>query len=273
MGASPPAKAPFPASACARARPAAPPLIDHRTHRDELRARGYTILPGVISQTQVEQLREIVDALFRLHDPLIDFVGLNIATDGRPDGRVPDAAVFGREFKFASCLLTKHSAFWPLVSAEPVISLIRSIIGADCVLSSLNSLEPLQGHGHQPLHRDEGPVGPEGFVTANSIWVLDSMDVENGATRVVPGTHLTAEIADDADPRLRYAEAAAGSVVVTNAHVLHAASLNRDGRRRRVIHAYFTRRGRSVQTDFKHYGSPAAIASLPQSCRDLLALE
>jgi len=240
-------------------------------HQEELLTQGYTILPGVLSSAEVQELREVVDALYRLHDPKIDFKGLNIA-NGRPDGRPAECSTAGREHNFATCLLTKHSSIWPLVDREAVIFLIRSVIGQDCVLSSLNSLEPLRGHGHQPLHRDEGPVGPEGFVTANSIWVLDPMDAGNGATRLIPGTHKTAELSDDTDARLTYAEAAPGSVIVTNAHVLHGASMNRDGRRRRVIHAYYTRRGRRLQTDFRHYGSPASIASLPASCRALLAL-
>jgi len=241
-------------------------------HSQELQTRGYTVLPGVLSAAEVDKLREVVDALYRLHDPEIDFEGLNIA-DGRPDGRPLENPATSRECNFATCLLTKHSCIWPIVDREPVISLVRSIIGPDCVLSSLNSMEPLPGRGHQPLHRDEGPVGAEGFVTANSIWVLDPMDSGNGATRLIPGTHNTAELADDTDARLIYMQAAPGSVVVTNAHVLHGASMNRDGRRRRVIHAYFTRRGRPLQTDFRHYSSPASIARLPASCRALLALE
>lgn len=241
-------------------------------HQEELSTQGYTILPDILSTSEVEELREVVDALYRLHDPRIDFEGLNIA-DGRPDGCPLDNSAVRREFNFATCLLTKHSSAWPIVDREPVISLIRSVIGAHCVLSSLNSLEPLRGHGHQPLHRDEGPVGPEGFVTANSMWVLDSMDTGNGATRLIPETHKTAELSDDTDPRLRYVQAAAGSVVVINAHVLHGASMNHDGRRRRVIHGYFTKRGRKLQTDFRYYGSPASIARLPDSCRALLALD
>jgi len=59
-------------------------------------------------------------------------------------------------------------------------------------------------------------------------------------------------------------------VVVTNAHVLHGASVNRDGRRRRVIHAYFTRRGRKCQMDFRYYSSPASLTRLPPACRALL---
>jgi ectoine hydroxylase-related dioxygenase (phytanoyl-CoA dioxygenase family) len=220
----------------------------------------------------VKELREVVDALYRLHDRKIDFEGLSIA-NGRPDGRAFENDGVGREYNFATCLLTKHSSMWPIVDSGPVISLIRSVIGPHCVLSSLNSLEPLQGRGHQPLHRDEGPVGPEGFVTVNSIWVLDPMDVGNGATRLIPGSHKTTELADDADTRLTYAEAAPGSVAVINAHALHGASINRDGRRRRVIHGYFTKRGRKLQTDFRYYGSPACLARLPASCRDLLDLD
>jgi ectoine hydroxylase-related dioxygenase (phytanoyl-CoA dioxygenase family) len=239
-------------------------------HQEELARQGYTILPDMLSAGEVDALREIVDALYRLHDPQIDFQGLNIDESGRPDGRAPDRETFRRECNFATSLITRHSSIWPLVTREPVLSLIRSVIGADCVLSSLNSLEPLHGRGHQPLHRDEGPAIRGGFVTANSIWVLDAMDEENGATRLIPGTHLTDELSDDQDPRLIYARAAAGSVVVTNAHVLHGASTNRDGRRRRVIHAYFTRRGRNVQTDFRYYSAPAALAKLPPECRALL---
>jgi ectoine hydroxylase-related dioxygenase (phytanoyl-CoA dioxygenase family) len=248
--------------------------VDSRfhTHQEELLTRGYTILPEVLSTSEVKDLREVVDALYRLHDPRIDFEGLNIA-DGRPDGRAPENGAVRRGYNFATCLLTKHPCIWPLVDRDPVISLIRSVIGPDCVLSSLNTLEPLHGHGHQPLHRDEGPVGPEGFVTANSIWVLDQMDIGNGATRLIPGTHNTAELSDDTDTRLTYAETAPGSVVVINAHVLHGASINRDGRRRRVIHGYFTKRGRQLQTDFRYYSSPASIARLPASCRALVALD
>ncbi len=144
-----------------------------RDHQQQLLKHGYTIVHDVLSAGEVEQLRELVDALYRLHDPRIDFAGLNIER-GQPDGRAPQESRFGREFNFATCLLTKHPCMWPLLDREPVLSLIRSVIGQRCVRSSLNSLEPLQGHGHQPLHRDEGPVGPEGFVTANSARRLPS---------------------------------------------------------------------------------------------------
>jgi hypothetical protein len=43
------------------------------------------------------------------HYTRIDFEGLNIA-NGRPDGRAPENGAVGREYNFATCLLTKHSS-------------------------------------------------------------------------------------------------------------------------------------------------------------------
>lgn len=93
------------------------------------------------------------------------------------------------------------------------------------------------------------------------------------ATSLIPETHATAELGDDADARLMYAAAAAGNVVVTKAQLLHGASINRDGRHRSVIHGYFTRRGRKYPSDFRYYGSPASLAKLPPACRALLDLK
>ncbi len=85
-------------------------MTDYRRNQEELLTRGYTILPDVLSMSELTELREVVDALYRLHDPGIDFEGLNIAADGRPDGRVPEKGAFGREYNFATCLATKHSS-------------------------------------------------------------------------------------------------------------------------------------------------------------------
>lgn len=237
-------------------------------HLEELRDTGFTIVPHVLSTEEVEQLKDLLDHLYALFDPAIDPAGLDVSK-GAAGERLTERP---KERNWASNLVAKHSVMWGLIEREPVIDLIRQTIGEACVLSSMNSLEPIKGYGRQPLHRDEGPIGAEGAVTANSIWVLDGMDPDNGATRVVPGTHTTDELTGDDDPRVVYAEAPPGSVVVTNAHVLHAASENRDGRRRRVVHAYYTRRGRAVQTDWARYVPSAVVDRMPDATRRMLGL-
>ena len=65
------------------------------------------------------------------------------------------------------------------------------VLGPKFKLSSLNarSAEPL-GDGGQPLHVDSGAVPDDsGYWVCNSVWMLDDFTPENGATRVVPGSH------------------------------------------------------------------------------------
>lgn len=182
---------------------------------------------------------------------------------GEPILALPDGS------RFATNLLSKDPFFQGLIEREPVIGLVRSLM-PDPRLSSLNALEPVAGSGHQTLHRDEGPIGADGVVTVNSLWVFDDMDAGNGATRYLPGTQGSAVLAGDDDPGVRYAAARAGSVIIMNAHLLHGASTNHDGRRRRVVHVYFTRQGRTTQTPWDTYVPADVRSQLTASQRHLL---
>ena len=68
----------------------------------------------------------------------------------------------------------------------------------------------------------------------NSVWMLDDFTVDNGALRVVPGSHrwktLPQDVLDDcfaAHPEQTLITGRAGSVVVMNAHIWHAGLENR----------------------------------------------
>lgn len=233
-----------------------------------LREEGVVILPAVLGPQEVAAGREALDRVFeRAFDPALDAPGFAVETGaaGDPILALPDGS------RFATNLLSKEPFFRGLIHREPVIGLVRSLL-PDPLLSSLNALEPVTGTGHQTLHRDEGPVGSEGVVTVNSLWVFDDMDAGNGATRYLPGTQDSDELSADDHPGIRYAEVPAGSVIVMNAHMLHAASTNHDGRRRRVVHVYFTRQGRATQTPWKKYVPGDVASDLTPSIRHLLGL-
>jgi len=77
---------------------------------------------------------------------------------------------------------------------------------------------------------------------ATSIVMLDDVSSENGATRVVPGSHQAPmptdrHLRDPAfvHPREVTITASAGSALVFNGHLLHSATRNASGARRRTL--------------------------------------
>jgi ectoine hydroxylase-related dioxygenase (phytanoyl-CoA dioxygenase family) len=234
----------------------------------ELRATGLTVFEDVLDPAELARARRMLDDLYDRFDPSIDKPMIDVASGAAGAElltRSPDV-------NWASVLVGKDPWFRGLMRRQPVFGVVAAVLGPDCILSAMNSLEPLQGRGHQALHRDEGPVGPEGPVVVNSLWAIDDITPENGGTRFVPGTHRTAELVDDDDPRLLRIAARAGSVVVFDAHVLHGASRNLTGARRRAVHVYYTRAGRAPQTDWSRYLGPAVRVPLDADERRMVGL-
>ena len=100
-------------------------------------------------------------------------------------------------------------------------------------LTQAISIEP--GDPAQFLHRDEELFPfPHAFeVMSNAMWALDDFTVENGATRLVPGSHLWPRDREPVPGEALPAEAPAGSVVLWLGGVLHGGGANRSGRVRR----------------------------------------
>lgn len=221
----------------------------------QVEERGYTMVHGVLSEEELVFLRGTLDHVYAIYDPEKD--GLQ---------RVPG-------YHFSANLVNKNPFFETMFLRSPIYDIARLILGEDCILSSLNSFEPLKDQGNQGLHRDGPPRPPEGTLALNSMWSVDGMDRDNGATRLIPGSHLHAEAPPTDEQGILYAEAPPGSVVMTNAHILHAASANPSGRRRRVMHGYFTRRGREQQTEQRKFLSPEVQARLSPQARRVLTID
>jgi ectoine hydroxylase-related dioxygenase (phytanoyl-CoA dioxygenase family) len=103
--------------------------------------------------------------------------------------------------------------------------------------------EPLKGFGQQGLHIDWLTGGNGGvYYIATAICFLDDFTSDNGATRLVPGSHLNAERPNKkvSDPGFIHPKqisviGTAGSVLVFNGHLLHSGDRNRGGARRRTL--------------------------------------
>jgi hypothetical protein len=104
-------------------------------------------------------------------------------------------------------------------------------LGEPFFLCQVEGREPLPDAGHQPLHRDG--VGQKAVA---ALIFLDSYGPDNGATRVVPRPFDPGDLdsePDEAESLVLAGEA--GDILVFDADLLHGATRNRSGARRRSL--------------------------------------
>jgi ectoine hydroxylase-related dioxygenase (phytanoyl-CoA dioxygenase family) len=119
-----------------------------------------------------------------------------------------------------------------------------------------------------------------GFWVSNTVWMLDDFTTENGATRVIPGSHRWNRRPQDVldDPMAPHpAEALvlgrAGSIAVMNAHAWHGGTANRTSEPRLAMHAFYCRRDKPQQQYQKQLLRPEVQEGLSLELRAMLALD
>lgn len=179
-------------------------------------------------------------------------------------------------------LMNKGEIFQAVVAEPRLLTYIAAVLGPDFKLSSLNarSTTPRAGR-RQPLHTDMGALPDEqGYWVCNSVWLLDDFTIDNGALRVVPGSHRWGRLPEAAleDPLEPHPDevvvtASAGSLIVMNAHVWHGGLENRTEKPRRALHAFYARGDKPQQQYQKQLLRAAVQARLSPELRRLLALD
>jgi ectoine hydroxylase-related dioxygenase (phytanoyl-CoA dioxygenase family) len=231
----------------------------------QLDEHGYVLLEGFIDEGMREGLRRRLRELYAEEG---DHAGREFRTEAhaqRLANLVDKGDVFGRAIA------------WPALLAY-----VRHVLGPDIKLSSLNarSADP-HSDSVQPLHVDMGALPDEqGYWVCNTVWMLDDFTPENGATRVVPGSHRwrrrPQEVLADAlapHPQEVLVTGPAGSIAVINSHVWHGGTANRTASPRLAMHAFYCRRDKPQQQYQRRLLRPEVQSALPPEVRDILALD
>lgn len=129
----------------------------------------------------------------------------------------------------------------PMVQAvcrlPQVLDVVGTLIGERFFLAQVEGREPLPGGGHQGLHRDLSEQRPGD--TVNALVFFDDYGPDNGATRLIPGTHRPhgddERIEADDESRAFHVAGNAGDILIFDADLLHAGSRNTSGARRRSL--------------------------------------
>ena len=235
---------------------------DHRQLLDE---RGFVKLDGFVALGRRQRLADRIEALF--------------ADEGEAAG-----AEFKQEpgARRLANLVDKGDVFVDCIAEPEILEYVGHVLGPHFKLSSLNarSANP-RSEAAQPLHVDAGALPDErGYWVCNTLWMLDDFTEENGALRVVPGSHRSGQRPEDAllDPRLPHADEVlvtgrAGDLVVMNSHLWHGGAANRTARARLALHAFYCRWDKPQQQYQKAMLRPETQAALAPAARALLALD
>jgi ectoine hydroxylase-related dioxygenase (phytanoyl-CoA dioxygenase family) len=128
-------------------------------------------------------------------------------------------------------LIARGPRFRDLVTNETVLPAVEAILGDDILLSGTTSMHIGPGETEQLLHADDGMISlprPHPATMVTTLWALSEFTKDNGATRLIPGSHLKPSIApqpeDESD--VIAAEMPAGSVLVLHASGWHGGGPN-----------------------------------------------
>lgn len=140
-------------------------------------------------------------------------------------------------------LLAYGRAFEKIPVSPSVLPVVERVLDNQLQLSSLSAICLGPGQEAQPIHADTNMIPlprPHIPITVNSMWALSDFTEENGATRIVPGSHRFDHNPDyDRSYETDCAEMAAGSVLIWNSALWHGGGENRTSERRNGIASYY----------------------------------
>src|SRR5215469_7339069 len=90
-------------------------------------------------------------------------------------------------------LLAKSSVFAGLVAHPLAMAFVEAELGESCLLSSLLAINLQPGETVQPWHFDDSGAKiprPRPPLGVSTFWAIDDTTELNGATEIVPGSHL-----------------------------------------------------------------------------------
>jgi ectoine hydroxylase-related dioxygenase (phytanoyl-CoA dioxygenase family) len=193
-------------------------------HIERIHQNGYTVIERVLSpSSQARIVTELAPYLQRRHMGRNDF-------EGRHSERV-------------YALLAKAPSVAELVEHPAVLELVDDMLPRNYLLSAALAIKVHPGETPQDFHIDDaaGSAGHSLFARprepfgVSAIWALDDFTETNGATEVIPGSHLWGPERSPDAPQAVKVIMPAGSVLVLAGNLFHRGGANTSNAARLAI--------------------------------------
>jgi ectoine hydroxylase-related dioxygenase (phytanoyl-CoA dioxygenase family) len=223
-----------------------PPDPDTLAHIERVRRDGYTILEDAIDPA-------LVDALAS------DLIHIEAEEKVVPASNIFEGLRTVRIYN----LLARGRIYEQIPVHARVLPVVEGVLDKGCLVSSLSSIAIDPGEDAQLLHADDQLIPlekPHVPIVCNTMWAITDFTAENGATRLVPGSHrrdrspAIGESAETLPAVMRR-----GSVLVFDGSIWHGGGANRSGARRTGIAMNYCA-GWMRQQENQQLGIPREVA-------------
>jgi ectoine hydroxylase-related dioxygenase (phytanoyl-CoA dioxygenase family) len=189
-----------------------------------IRTNGYAIIPSLLTDKECDIYKKDLEKNFTLYRS-------HYATSTSSDSGLSDKSTEKVVFN----LHNKGTLWATLFDKKEILAVLDIILREGSYnnvepyyLYNISARSPLKGFAGQQLHIDSNLPGNNYCLIANVIWMLDDFTLENGATRVVPGSHkwITYPSNGEIHPDEVRIVGSKGSALIFDANLWHGGAEN-----------------------------------------------
>jgi ectoine hydroxylase-related dioxygenase (phytanoyl-CoA dioxygenase family) len=225
-------------------------------HAAAVQRDGYAIIENAFPAEVAEALREDLDRLE--HD--LGIVPAGNDFEGARTLRIYNLLVHGEMYQ--------QIPVW-----DSVLPVVEAVLDQGCLISSLSSIVICPGEKAQPIHSDDILIPlpkPHPPLVCNTMWAITDFTESNGATRLVPKSHLRENPNYGGDYETVPAEMSKGSVLVWDGALWHSGGANHTDERRYGIAMNYCA-GFMRQQENQQLGVPAELVrTFPPRLQELV---
>lgn len=179
-------------------------------HIAEIKTQGYSVVPDFLAQAEVERLRHA----FNTEVPITEMRAIGTST--------------GQTWR-AHNLIAKTRAADNIYLDARLTAIVQGVIGKYAQINVTTLFNTLPGETKQFLHQDDGlwPIPrPHPSFLCNALIAFDDFDEENGATHIVPYSHVWHDRAIDQDVETVQVSMKSGDMLMWEGSMWHAGGAN-----------------------------------------------